>query len=224
MAEGVNVSSQIIAVYDKIFSDLPVWVHNFINILLLVVLVTIFCIFIWNIYTIISRKNIFNLNLNQYNQASHPALEKFLGVLFYFIEYIIIFPFFVFFWFLVFTFFLILLTKGLEVQSILMVSAIIIIAIRATAYYKEPLSRELAKLLPFTLLAVAMTEKGFFNFEEIIGRLTQLPSFFGSILQYLLIIVILEIVLRTFDFIFSLFDLEDEMPNEDEVPKADQDD
>jgi hypothetical protein len=224
MAEGVNVSSQIIAVYDKIFSDLPVWVHNFINILLLVVLVTIFCIFIWNIYTIISRKNIFNLNLNQYNQASHPALEKFLGILFYFIEYIIIFPFFVFFWFLVFTFFLILLTKGLEVQTILMVSAIIIIAIRATAYYKEPLSRELAKLLPFTLLAVAMTEKGFFNFEEIFGRLTQLPSFFGSILQYLLIIVILEIVLRTFDFIFSLFDLEDEMPEEDDEPKKFKDD
>lgn len=225
MAEGVNVSSQIIAVYDRLFSDLPVWVHNFINILLLVVLVTIFCIFIWNIYTIISRKNIFNLNLNQYNKVSHPALENFLGILFYFIEYIIIFPFFVFFWFLVFTFFLILLTKGLEVQTILMVSAIIIIAIRATAYYKEPLSRELAKLLPFTLLAVAMTEKGFFNFEEIIGRLTQLPLFFGSILQYLLIIVILEIVLRTFDFIFSLFDLEDEMPEEDDEPKKfDKDD
>jgi hypothetical protein len=224
MAGEGNISSQIIVIYDKLFGDLPLWAHNFINIILLVVLVTLFCIFIWKIYTIISKKNLFDLNLNQYNSATHPVLEKFLGLLFYFIEYIIIFPFFVFFWFLVFTFFLILLTKGLEVETILMISAIIIISIRATAYYKEPLSRELAKLLPFTLLAVAMTEKGFFNFEEIIGRFAQLPAFFENILGYLLIIVILEIVLRTFEFIFDLFDLEDDITEDDEVPKADQED
>jgi len=215
MAGEVNISSQIMAVYDKLFSNLPNWANNFIEILLLVVLVTLFCMFIWKIYTIISKKNLINLNLKQYNKASHPMLEKFLGGVFYFLEYIIIFPFFVFLWFLAFTFFLILLTKGLEVQTILMISAIIIISIRATAYYKEPLSRELAKLLPFTLLAVAMTEKGFFNFEEIFGRFTQLPLFFENILQYLLIIIILEIVLRTFDFIFSLFNLEEDMDLEE---------
>ncbi len=206
----MNISSQLTNVYNHLFSTLPAWVQNFMNIVLLVVLVVIFCIFIWKIYTIISKKNLFELNLRQYNKASHPILEKFLNIVLYFVEYIIIFPFFVFFWFLAFTFFLILLTKGLDVPTVLMVSAIIIIAIRATAYYKEGLSRELAKLLPFTLLAVAMTEKGFFNFEEIFGRFSQLPLFFDSILGYLAIIILLEIILRVFDFIFSLFDLEEE--------------
>ena len=199
-----NISSQLTDIYNHLFSGLPSWAHNSINIILLVVLVTLFCIFIWKIYTIISKKNILELNLKQYNKASHPALEKFLGALLYFVEYIIIFPFFVFFWFLVFTFFLILLTKGLGVQTVLMISAIIIIVIRATAYYKEELSRDLAKLLPLTLLAVAITEKGFFNFEDIFGRFAQLPLFFENILGYLALIIFIEIILRTFDFIFSL--------------------
>jgi len=221
MAGGENLSSQLTSIYNQLFSDLPYWVQNFMNIVLLVVLITIFCIFIWKIYTIISKKDLFKLNLRQYNTATHPVLEKFLSALLYFTEYIIIFPFFVFLWFVAFTFFLILLTKGLDVQSVLMVSAIIIIAIRTTAYYKEGLSRELAKLLPFTLLAVAMTEKGFFNFEEIFGRFSQLPLFFENILGYLAIIILIEIILRVFDFIFSLFDLEDEEDKPEEDNKDD---
>lgn len=221
MAGEVNVSTQLVNIYNHIFSDLPPWIHNFINIVFLVVLVTLFCMFIWKIYTVISKKNILNLNLKQYNTATHPVLERFLGALFYFLEYIIIFPFFVFLWFVAFTLFLILLTKGLDVQSVLMISAIIIISIRATAYYKEPLSRELAKLLPFTLLAVAMTEKGFFNFEEIFGRISQLPLFFSSILGYLAIIVVIEVILRLFDFLFSLFDLDEEIEAEEENKQDD---
>jgi hypothetical protein len=219
MAGEVNVSTQIMDFYDNIFITSPSWVHNLVNIVLLVVLVTLFCIFIWNIYTIISKKNLIKLNLRQYNTATHPVMEKFLGALLYFVEYILIFPLFVFLWFLAFTIFLIFLTKGLEIQTVLMVSAIIIISIRATAYYKEPLSRELAKLLPFTLLAVAMTEKGFFNFDEIIGRFSQLPLFFNNILEYLAIIVLMEIILRLFDLVFSFFDLEDDEDLEGEDSK-----
>jgi len=215
--EGVNnVSSQAIDIYNRLIATLPVQVQGFVNIALLVVLVTIFCIFIWKVYHIISKKNLIDLNLRQYNQTEHPAGGKFLGTLLYFVEYIIILPFLVIFWFFVFTFFLLLMTKGLEVPTVLLISTVIIVAIRATSYYREKLSRDLAKLLPFTLLAVAMTEKGFFDFQEILGRFSQLPLFFNEILSYMAIIVIIEVILRTFDFIFSLFDLEDQIPEEDE--------
>lgn len=215
--EVANVSSNIVDIYNNLIATLPEWSQSFVNISLLVVLVTIFCIFVWKVYHIISKKNIIELNLKQYNQAEYPVLEKFLGTLYYFVEYIVILPFLVIFWFFVFTFFLLLMTKGLEVPTVLMISTIIIIAIRATAYYKEGLSKDLAKLLPFTLLAVAMTEKGFFNFQEILGRFSQLPLFFNEILSFMAVIVIIEVILRTFDFIFSLFDLEDEIPEEEEV-------
>ncbi len=208
--EVTNISSHITEIYDKVFTELPSWAQNFINMFLLVVVVTLFCIFVWKIYTITSKKNIFELNLGQYNRASHPFLEKFLSGIFYILEYIVIFPIFIFFWFSVFTLFLMLLTKGLEVHTIIMISATIVMAIRATAYYKEALSRDLAKLLPFTLLGIAITQKGFFNFEEILNRFTQIPMFLGDIFGYLAIIVVLEIILRAFDLIFSFFGINDE--------------
>ncbi len=215
MAEVTDIGSQISGAYNRIFSEMPVWIQELANIIFLVVLITLFCMFVWIIYTKISKKEIIKLNLNQYNTSSHPGLVKFLEIVFYFVEYIVIMPFLVFFWFAVFTIFLVFLTKGLEIQTILMLSAVIVIAIRATAYYREGLSRELAKLLPFTLLAVSMTEKGFFNFQEILTKFTQLPSLFGSILNYFLVIVILEVILRFFHLIFSLFVLEDIEEEED---------
>ena len=79
-----------------------------------------------------------------------------------------------------------------------------------TSYYKEDLARELAKMLPFNLLAIAMLTQGIFNFERIIGNFSQLSVFFNEIIIYLLFIVFLEIIMRFFDFIFSLLGLEKE--------------
>lgn len=224
MAGVTNFSSQVTEIYTSIISNLPPWAQSFVNIVLLVVLVTLFCIFVWKVYHIISKKNIIDLNLNQYNNVSHPVMEKFLGGLLYFVEYILLLPFLAIFWFVIFTFFLLLLTKGLEVQTVLMISTVIVAAIRATAYYREQLSKELAKLLPFTLLAVAMTESGFFNFQDIFLRFSQIPLYFQNILGYVAAIFLIEILLRIFDFIFSLFDLEDVEELEEEKEARVEDD
>jgi len=206
---------QLSQAYNQLFSGLPAWVQQFTNITLLIIVVTVYCIFVWKVYTFIAKKDIIKLNLSQYNKANHPALAKFLGGVFYFVEYLLILPLVVFVWFAVFTLFLIFLTEGLEVSTLLLISTVIIVAIRATAYYKEKLSEEIAKLFPFTLLAVSMTRAGFFNFEAILERFSELPMFFGNILNYLAIIIMLEILLRFFDFIFSLFGLE-ELPSEED--------
>jgi len=214
--EVTNLNAHISEIYNQIFLNLPTGLQNFLNILFLIVLVTLFCIFVWKVYTIMAKKNIIKLDLNKYNKSSHPVLVKFLEAIFYLLEYMIILPFLVFSWFAVFTFFLLFLTKGLEVQTVLLISTVIVVAIRITAYYREELSRDLAKLLPFTLLAVSMTEKGFFNFQEILGKITQLPSFFGSILSYILIIVAFEIVLRAFDLLLYTLGLKDFSEDSDE--------
>jgi NADH:ubiquinone oxidoreductase subunit 3 (subunit A) len=216
MVEVANVTSRISETYNEVFLSLPSWAQNFFNILFLIVLVTLFCIFVWKIYTLIAKKNVIKLNLNQYNKSSHPAMVKFLEVVFYFLEYIIILPFLVFFWFAAFTLFLLFLTKDLNIETLLLISTVIIVAIRATAYYREELSRELAKLLPFTLLAVSMTEKEFFNFSEILSRASQIPSFFGNIITYLIIIIVLEVILRLFDFLIISMGLKDFDEDSDE--------
>lgn len=210
MAEVTNALGNLLDSFYKYFiSILPEGIRNFIGLFLLVVVVVVYSIFIWKLHKFISKKNIFSLDLHQYNKAEHPILSKIFAIGYYVLEYVIILPLLIFFWFAVFAIFLILLTKDLPVQTILILSATIIGAIRMTAYYNENLSREIAKLFPLTLLAVAMTESGFFNFERVISQISQLPSFFNNILIYLIFIAIIEIILRFFSFIISLFGLAD---------------
>jgi len=198
-------SSETVEAYLGFVATLPSWIQNFLTLFVLVLLIVIYSVFIWKFYRFISKKNIISLNLNKYNKSNHPILTKALAATFYFIEYIIILPFLIFFWFTVFTLFLIFLTEGLELSSLLIISATIIAAIRMTAYYKGNLSKDLAKLLPFTLLAISITKPNFFDIERILVHLEQLPNFFNEISIYLAFIIVLEIVLRFFEFIFSLF-------------------
>lgn len=208
VAEGLV--ADLIEAYKGFLANLPSWAQHFVELLLLVILVVAYCIFIWKLYRFISRKNFFGLNLNKYNKSNHPLTEKIIAGALYFLEYIIILPFLIFFWFAIFTFFLVLFTNNIEVNTILVIAAVIIAGIRMVAYYKEDLSKELAKLLPFNLLAIAMITPGFFNLERVIENFSKISIFFNEIIIYLLFIVCLEIILRFLDFIFSLFGLEEE--------------
>lgn len=221
MAEVISkISSGLSLAYSSFVSDLPNWAQNFLNLFLLVLVIVIYSIFIWKFYRFVAKKNIFEINLNKYNKFEHPLLAKFFAGLFYFLEYLIIMPFIIFFWFGIFTLFLIFLTEDLEVSSLLIISATIISAIRMTAYYKEDLSKDLAKLLPFTLLALTITKPGFFNFERILGNLSQIPTFLSDVLIYLGFIILLELILRIFEVIFSLFGIKDKEQIMEEAQQA----
>lgn len=211
MAEVVlALSSSITEAYKSLLSTLPPFAESFINLFLLVILVVVYSIFIWKFYKFISKRNIIELNLNQYNRYEHPFLVKLFAGIFYLLEYIVILPFLIFFWFSIFTLFLVFLTNNIAINLVLIISATIIGAIRMTAYYNEDLSKDLAKLLPFTLLAISITTPNFFNMERVLNHISQLPAFFSEIIIYFVFIMILEIILRFFEFIFSLFGLEEE--------------
>jgi hypothetical protein len=221
MAEVVSGFTQgILEIYDSFLSVLPPGAQNIINLFLPVFLVVVYAVFIWKFYRFISTKNILGLNLNKYNKTKHPFFEKILAGLLYFVEYILILPFLIFFWFSVFTIFLIFLTENLDVSTLLIVAATIIAAIRVTCYipkYGQNLSGELAKLLPFTLLAVSLLGSNFFDMARIINHLKELPGFFQQIIYYLTFIVGFEILLRFFDFVISLFALEETPTDNEEI-------
>lgn len=221
MAEVVNsISSGLSLAYSQFLSWLPNWAQNFVNLFLLVLVIVIYSIFIWKFYRFIAKKNIFELNLNQYNRSEHPVISKFFAGLLYFLEYIVIMPFLIFFWFGIFTLFLVLMTEDIQISALLIISATIISAIRMTAYYKEDLSKDLAKLLPFTLLGLTVTKPGFFNFDRILIHIQQIPTFLNDIIIYLGFIIVLEIILRTFQIIFSLFGIEDEEETIEQAEKS----
>ncbi len=220
MAEGIETfTTTIIDTYNTFLNSLPEWAQSFMNLFLLIILVFIYAVFVWKFYRFIATKNIFGLDLNKYNKTDNPALTKILAGGFYFLEYLIILPFVVFFGFAIFTIFLIFLTENLEVSALLTISAVVIAVIRVACYYKEELAKDLAKLLPFTLLAISLVNPNFFDFNRILGNIAQLPSFFNQIIIYLAFIVILEIVLRFFDFIFSLFGIEEPNPESQDIEK-----
>ena len=208
--EASGVTGGLIGLYNEFLATLPGWMGDFINLMILVVFVVVFSIFIWKFHKFISKKNFLNLNKIKHKHSGKYIFSDFWQGVIYIVENIIVIPFFIFFWFAIFTFFLILLTSDAELATILIISAIVISAIRMTAYYKEDLSREIAKLLPFTLLSVAILTPGFFSLDRVVGRFSQLSTFFSDIIIYLLFIAILEIILRFFDFIFSMIGFEQE--------------
>jgi len=167
--------------------------------------IVIYSIFVFYFYRFLAKKNIIELNLNQYNQYNNPAITKIFAFVFYIIEYIILLPVLTFFWFSVLAILILLLSKGIEVATILLISTALVAAVRVTSYVNEDLSKDLAKMLPFTLLAIAITTAGFFNINALLLRISEIPSLFSNIPYYLLFIVTIEFIMRMADFIQSIF-------------------
>jgi len=168
------------------------------------IIIVIYSIFIFKFYKFLARRNIIELNLNKYNKTEHPFLYKFLASIFFLIEYIVIVPILVFFWFSILSVFLLLLSKSQSVSQILIISAAIVAATRMTAYYSQELSKDLAKMFPFTVLAIFLLEPNFFSIEKLITRFSEIPSLLKNILGFLVFIAILEIAMR---FLFTFIDL-----------------
>jgi len=169
------------------------------------VIITIYAIFIWKFYKFLARRNIIQLNLNQYNRTEHPFLNKFLASVFFLVEYVIIVPILVFFWFSILAVFLLLLSKNQDISQVLIISAAIVAATRMTSYYSGDLSKDLAKMFPFTVLAIFLLDPDFFSIEKTIYRFSEIPLLFGNILIFLVFIAILEIIMRSLFTIIELF-------------------
>ena len=204
-----NFTSEITAAYNGFLSLLSPFFQTFFNFFFLALLIFLYSTFIWKLHKFISTKNILSLDLNKYNKAEHPTVAKVVAGGLYFLEYIIILPFLIFFWFSIFGISLTIFTD-LEIGTILVTSTVIVAAIRITSYSNEVIAKEVAKLLPLNLLAISLLVPGFFEFERILNNLNQIPDFLSQILSYLGFIILLEVILRFFDFIFSIFGLEGE--------------
>jgi len=165
--------------------------------------IVFFSVLTWFIYNYLARRDLLKLNLSKYDKDEDAAEEKSIAILLYVLEFIIITPVVIFISFIVFAMFFIIFAKDLEVGTIMLICAALISAVRIISYFKEELSKELAKLIPLTLLAVIIATPGFFDIATTIGRISQIPLFFDSAFFYLLFIFIWEILLRVL-FIFFL--------------------
>ena len=210
-----DLGGELFIAYNSIISLLPLFAQKFINLFLIVLMIFLYSVFVWKLYRILARKDVIKLDLRQYNRSEHAFWVKTLAVFFYIIEYIIIMPIVIFIGFAVFTLFLIFLTENLEIGSLLIISAAIIAAIRMASYYHEELAKDLAKLFPFTLLAISILNPNFFSIERVFNQFQAIPGFFNEILIYLIFIISLEIILRIIDSIFSRFNIKEDVVEEE---------
>ncbi len=171
-------------------------------------IIVIYSIFIFYFYQFLAKKNIIELNLNQYNRNENPTLVKFFAVIFYIIEYIIFLPIITFFWFSILSVLVLILAEGISVNAVLLITTALVASVRATSYISKDLAKDLAKMVPFTLLAIALTKPGFFQVSSLISRLSEISSLFSNIPLYLIFIVGVELTMRTIDFMSGIFEKE----------------
>jgi hypothetical protein len=160
-----------------------------------------YSLFVFYSYRLFSKKNLFDFNFNEYLHSDNPTISSLFGFFLYIVEYVFILPFFIILWFGFYSIFLLVLARNLEIQTILLISSALISAIRISSFASESLSRDLAKMLPFTLLALALVGERFFSLELLLERFSAIPSLISSLPIFLLFIFGVEIVLRFFDAI-----------------------
>ena len=157
---------------------------------------TVYAVFVFKFYRFVASRDMFQLNLAQHEKSRHRWVKAFLDFTLYVVEYIILFPVFAFFWFAVLTAILTFLSKENSFSDILLMALATVSAIRVAAYYNEDLSKDLAKILPFAVLAIFLIDASFFTISESLDVLKEAEGYSEHILYYLVFLIALEFALR----------------------------
>ena len=150
----------------------------------LVISIAIYSIFIWHFYRFIARRDCFKIS-----NGNHPRLIGF-------VKYFLIYPFVAFLFFTGFSMVLMFLTNNSDLGVVLSTSFAVIMAIRVTAYYSKDLAKDVAKMLPFALLALVLIDPSMFVIEDMIAKVNSLPEFFTVAVQFIVFIVLAEWIMR----------------------------
>ena len=175
---------------------------------LITLFIVAYSIFVFYFYRFLAKKNILNLNLTKYNQYEFGTVYRFFAIVFFILEYLLILPFITFFWFGVLSVLMLVLSQGMPITQILIVAASLIAAIRITSFVSEDLSRDLAKMIPLALLAMAITSANF-DMGVVVEELRKIPSLLTMSVNFLIFIVGIEVVMRLIDFVLNFFRKDD---------------
>ena len=156
----------------------------------------LYAVFIFKFYRFVSSRDMFALDLSKYEESRFKVVRGFLHVVMYAAKYVILFPAFAFFWFAVLTLILTFLSKDRPFSDILLIALATVSTIRVSAYYNEDLSRDLAKILPFAVLAIFLIDASFFTISESLDILKEAGDHREIILYYLGFLIAAEFALR----------------------------
>ena len=190
MAEINSIESFIKTVLPELTAKGP-------DLFTLTISIVIYCVLIFIFYRFVAKRDVFGFDIKRFKREKESFFSSVFNKFLSLIKYGGIFPFFVFIWFAGFSVLLFMMTQSLSTGEILRVSVAFVAAIRVASYYNDDLSKDMAKLIPFALLGVALVEPNFLNSTDFIQlRLPEIPLFITEIATYFSFIVILEWALR----------------------------
>ena len=166
--------------------------------------VAVYSVFVFNFYRFVALRDMFSFDVYRFEESRYASVRKFIHVVSYIAKYLIVFPMFAFFWFAVLTLMLTFLSESRDISDTLLIALATVSAIRFSAYYNEDLSRDLAKILPFAILALFLIDASFFDLSDSLVNLQGVNDHRELIVYYLLFLIALELVLR-FGFGFSVW-------------------
>ena len=152
----------------------------------------IYGFFIWNFYRFIARREMIPVCLEKYQSSGRKAV----GVIAYVFKYVIVFPLVILVWFVVYSTFLFFMAPDIPVGHVFLIVISLVVTVRISAYYKEDLAKDFAKLIPFALLGIFITSNVFFTPNDVIDRAYGFLPFLGKILGFVIYAIIVETVLR----------------------------
>lgn len=94
---------------------------------------------------------------------------------------------------------LFVLAKNQTVPGLLLSTMGIVVALRLSAYLTSGIARDVAKLLPLSLLAVFVIEPGYFAWWTAWERFGEALSMWPLLLRYFLALALVEVSLRTIE-------------------------
>ena len=166
--------------------------------------ITAYGVFIFNFYRFIARKDIIKLNLQKHNQAKNAALRKTISAIFYVFTCLLLYPVFVFFWFIVMAGLLYLLGRNHSTESVMLIAMGVVGAIRICSYYREALSTDISKILPFALLGIMIIDASLVNIVNTAASVREAALLWETMVIYLIAVVLIEFVLRMVTGLFGL--------------------
>lgn len=157
--------------------------------LLYTFLIAAFAVFVWIFYKSISKRDLFQLNIQD-------KKKRWQMIIIHVLKHLVLFPIFTFLWFAAMTIVLFFISKSQSTQTIMLISMAMIAAARITAYYKQEIAQEIAKIMPLAVLGLFVADPTFFSFDMTIAHFYEVPLLVPLLLDYLAFAVLLEFLMR----------------------------
>jgi magnesium-transporting ATPase (P-type) len=171
-----------------------------ITFLLFVIGIAIYALFVWYFYRFISKRDLFPKFFYILEGEEKPTKAKtltFVGI------YIFSFPIIIFLWFTVLAFFVYMIAEEMPMYLAIFVSMSIIAVVRILAYYREEASKEIAKMIPYAILAFFLTSAAVYQDPHFFTEkdLGSVPSKFIESLEG---IVFAVVIVSIFEYSFRI--------------------